>query len=83
MPPAWRASFLGPPPASVASRSPPNHGSDRIRLWKCRRHGNHKPVSTAPWKSRTDREIPTFPQADACWYLETKAEWNDAITRDR
>ena len=32
------------------------------RLWKCRRYGNHRTVSTAPWKSRTEREIPTFPQ---------------------
>src|SRR5712691_10678833 len=27
-----------------------------------RRYGNHRTVSTAPWKSRTRREIPTFPQ---------------------
>ena len=32
------------------------------RLWKCRRYGNHRTVSTAPWKSRKEREIPTFPQ---------------------
>jgi hypothetical protein len=32
------------------------------RLWKCRSRGNPKPISTGPWKSRTDREIPTFPQ---------------------
>ena len=32
--PGRRASFLGHPTASAASRSPPNPGSDRIRLWK-------------------------------------------------
>lgn len=31
------------------------------RPWKCRTYGNHKPISTGPWKSRIDREIPTFP----------------------
>jgi hypothetical protein len=25
--------------------------------------GNHKTISTGAWKSRTEREIPTFPQA--------------------
>ena len=35
----------------------------RPRLWKCRRRGNHRTISTAAWKSRTEREIPTFPQA--------------------
>ena len=34
----------------------------RPRLWKCRRRGNHRTISTAAWKSRTAREIPTFPQ---------------------
>ncbi len=61
----------------------PESPSDRIRLWKCRRHGNHRPVSTAPWKSRTDREISTFPQADSCWYSERKNGTKDAVTRDR
>ena len=36
--------------------------SDRRQLWKCRSCGNHKSVPTGTWKSRTDREIPTFPQ---------------------
>ena len=36
-----------------------HHGN---RLWKCRRYGNHRTVSTAPWKSSKEREIPTFPQ---------------------
>ena len=30
------------------------------RLWKCRRRGNHRPVSTAAWKSRTDARFPHF-----------------------
>ena len=34
------------------------------RLWKCRPCGKQKALSTATWKSRTEREIPTFPQAD-------------------
>ena len=34
----------------------------RKRLWKCRPYGNQKAVSTGTWKSRTEREIPTFPQ---------------------
>ena len=32
------------------------------QLWKCRPYGNHRTVSTGTWKSRTEREIPTFPQ---------------------
>ena len=39
-----------------------DHRAHGKRLWKCRRSGNHRTVSTAPWKSRTEREIPTFPQ---------------------
>lgn len=38
--------------------------SELPRLWKCRSRGNHKTISTGPWKSRTKREISTFPQAD-------------------
>ena len=34
-----------------------------MRLWKWRSYGNHRTISTGPWKSRTEREIPTFPQA--------------------
>ena len=34
-----------------------------------RSYGNHKTISTGPWKSRTEREIPTFPQADSTWLL--------------
>ena len=40
--------------------------TDAGRLWKCRGRGNHRPISTAAWKSREEREIPTFPQA-ASW----------------
>jgi hypothetical protein len=29
------------------------------RLWKCRSDGNHRPVSTTPWKSRADARFPT------------------------
>ena len=36
---------------------------DDDRLWKCHGCGNHKSISTAVWKSRTPREISTFPQA--------------------
>jgi hypothetical protein len=43
----------------------------RTRLWKCRSYGNHKTISTGAWKSRTEREIPTFPQADSP-FLEVK-----------
>ena len=42
---------------------------DHERLWKWRPCGNHKPISTAAWKSRTAREIPTFPQAACCCFL--------------
>jgi len=49
-------------------RLPPETRCRPRRLWKCRRRGNHKPVSTAPWKSREEREIPTFPRADSCLY---------------
>ena len=41
------------------------------RLWKCRAHGNHRTISTAAWKSRTDREIPTFPQP-IIWYVRSE-----------
>ena len=41
----------------------PSQLENQMRLWKCRSYGNHKPISTGPWKSRTEREIPTFPQA--------------------
>ena len=34
------------------------------QLWKWRPRGNHRTISTGAWKSRTEREIPTFPQAD-------------------
>ena len=29
--------------------------------WKCRARGHHHTMSTAAWKSRHEREIPTFP----------------------
>ena len=52
------------------------------RLWKCRRRGNHRPVSTAPWKSRTEREIPTFPQADDCrWVMRSTTNATENVTR--
>src|SRR5688572_16652347 len=35
-----------------------------MRLWKLRSYGNHKKIYKGPWKSRTAREIPTFPQAN-------------------
>jgi hypothetical protein len=54
------------PPRIVSSR--PDDG----RLWKWRRRGNQKPISTAAWKSRTEREIPTFPQAACCCVLIEK-----------
>ncbi len=55
------------PGASYAVARDPiahDHVPTKPRLWKCRRYGNHRTVSTATWKSRTEREIPTFPQAD-------------------
>jgi len=60
--PRRRSSFLGRPTRSRATRSPVIRAPAGNRLWKCRRYGNHRTVSTAPWKSRTEREIPTFPQ---------------------
>ena len=57
-----RSSFLGHPRRSIRTRSPVERRKTGHRLWKCRRYGNHRTVSTAPWKSRTTREIPTFPQ---------------------
>ena len=42
--------------------------NNRTRLWKCRSYGNHKTISTRPWKSRREREIPTFPQADPSFF---------------
>ena len=32
------------------------------RPWKWQSYGNHKTISTGLWKSRTEREISTFPQ---------------------
>ena len=60
--PRMRSSLLGPPTRSRVTRSPLITVPTGNRLWKCRRYGNHRTVSTAPWKSRTPREIPTFPQ---------------------
>ena len=37
----------------------PSQLENQMRLWKCRSYGNHKTISTGPWKSRTEREIPT------------------------
>jgi hypothetical protein len=51
------------PPRIVRSR--PDYGW----LWKWRRGGNQKPISTAAWKSRTEREIPTLPPAACCCVL--------------
>ena len=59
--PGIRSSFLGHPRRSIRTRAPVERRKP-TRLWKCRRYGNHRTVSTAPWKSRTEREIPTFPQ---------------------
>ena len=47
----------------------------RKRLWKCRPYGNPKAVSTGTWKSRTEREIPTFPQP--IFVLERRREEQD------
>ena len=44
---------------------------EETRLWKWRAYGNHKTISTAAWKSRREREIPTFPQAaSSCCVLK-------------
>ena len=56
--------------AVARNRSPVIMAPTGNRLWKCRRYGNHRTVSTAPWKSRTrDSHIPTadhfcFPDDD-------------------
>jgi hypothetical protein len=44
------------------------------RLWKWRSRGNHRTISTGPWKSRTDREISTFPQPS---HFEEKEDEED------
>ena len=50
------------------------------RLWKCRRYGNHRTVSTAPWKSRKEREIPTFPQPITLGSQEDDEEEEEDVT---
>src|SRR5580700_2116925 len=46
------------------SITPDRLDGGRCRRWlcKCQPHGNHKTVSTGLWKSRQEREIPTFAQ---------------------
>jgi hypothetical protein len=40
-----------------------NRHDQETRLWKWCAHGTHRTIPTGAWKSRTEREIPTFPQA--------------------
>ena len=49
---------------------------NRSRLRTCRSYGTLRTISTGPWKSRTEREIPTFPQADSsfCVMRRTKMD---------
>jgi hypothetical protein len=55
------------PPSMVGH----DRSEDETRLWKWRAHGNHKTISTGAWKSRAEREIPTFPQAaSSCFVLK-------------
>jgi hypothetical protein len=68
---SWR---LGHPTRSPETRIAHDHRSPPDRLWKCRRDGNHRTVSTAPWKSRTAREIPTFPQPVTFWGPEEEEQ---------
>ena len=42
---------------------------------------NHKTISTGPWKSRTEREILTFPQADSLWFTEKAKEKERKMNR--
>src|SRR5436309_1707522 len=37
-----------------------------------RGYGHHRTMSTAAWKSRTEREIPTFPQPTLCFFEKKK-----------
>jgi hypothetical protein len=60
---AWRVDRRGRP-GSLGGSVGEARGRRPGPLWKCRGRGNHRPISTAAWKSRTEREIPTFPQAD-------------------
>ena len=67
-------AFVAPGASYAVALDPidPEHASTAIRLWKCRPYGNHKTVSTAPWKSRTEREIPTFPQPIIFFFINRK-----------
>jgi hypothetical protein len=57
-----RSWLLDHPRQSSCSRDARDLSSAGPRLWKCQSYGNHKTISTGLWKSRTEREIPTFPQ---------------------
>jgi hypothetical protein len=48
---------------SISKAEVMNKSNRKMQLWKWRSYGNHRTISTRPWKSRTEREIPTFPQA--------------------
>jgi hypothetical protein len=54
------------PGATIGNGGDGQHGGHdtrwRRQLWNWRPCGNHKPVPTRTWESRTEREIPTFPQ---------------------
>ncbi len=52
----------GTAPAIHGGRGGGPNRDQRGPLWKCRRRGNQRAISTAAWESRTEREIPTFPQ---------------------
>jgi hypothetical protein len=45
-------------------------------------HGNHRTISTGAWKSRTQREIPTFPQADHSLLTKKKKKKKKKRTKD-
>ena len=47
-------------PLSARSRAP---AKTAVEMTSC---GNHTTVSTGTWKSRPEREIPTFPQPIPC-----------------
>jgi hypothetical protein len=53
----------GPPLSSRRKVQPPPRSEYRANqaLWKCHPPGHQRTVFTAVWKSRPDREIPTFP----------------------
>jgi hypothetical protein len=60
----WTAKVQHPPDSMRGD------GQRRRRLWEWRPYGKQRALPTGTWKSRREREIPTFPQPIIFVYQE-------------